>query len=239
MSVDSGKVFDQTADYLQENQEIDKFLDYFFTKEEIEGKKILDAGSRVGDYVLAFQRKGAGTAVGVDLSQECVDIAQKRGEKVDTIDFHQADITDLSIFADNSFDLLICVGTIIYLPPAKMEIALKEFHRVVRNEGTILVLFQKKKGFLLRTVRWWANALPFGFYNFLVKIFARLASPIVSKFAGRKVNAATTKYLLLGLRGIHFGVPNSISEEFRIETPTCEQCSETSSASYKIKVKKS
>lgn len=42
------------------------------------------------------------------------------------------------------------------------------------------------------------------------------------------------KPMLIGLRGIYFGVPANLPEKYRITTLTCEQCSEALTASYKI-----
>jgi ubiquinone/menaquinone biosynthesis C-methylase UbiE len=237
-STNSGKVFDATAQFTQDLAPIHQFIDYYFTKEEIQGKTVLDAGCRVGDYVMAMAEKGVVKASGIDLSEDCVKVAQQRTQHIPNVAFYQGDITQMTQFENDSFDILICVGTIVYLPLPQMQIALKEFFRVVKDGGIILVLFQKKKGLILKLVRWVANILPLGLYKILVNIFAYILIPIVGFFAGRKVNLQTAKYLLIGLRGLYFGIPDGVSEEFRIKTITLEQCSEKSTASYKIKVKK-
>ena len=148
--------------------------------------------------------------------------------------FDVADIRDLSRFDDSSFDIIFCVGTIIYMNFEDMKKALEEFKRVCKPNGILLILFQKSKGALLKTVRFLANVLPFGLYAFLVNICAFICVPFISLYVKRKINLSMARYLLLGLRNIHFGIPVNIPGKFKVITVTTEQCSEASTASYKI-----
>ena len=235
----SGIVFNHTKNYSLNQKEVKKFLNYYFTNKELKNKIILDAGCRVGDYSIGLIKKGAKFVKGIDLSEECIKTTKKKYLKNKKLNFQTGNITNLPMFKDSTFDIVICVGTIFYLPPEGMKKALKEFIRLTKPNGTILILFHKEKGVLGNTARFIANKIPLKIYLFLIEYFAFLLRPLVNKLIDRKVNINYLKYdILLSLRGIHFGIPISIPERFRMKTVTCENCSEKTTTSYKIKVSK-
>jgi len=233
--MNSGEIFDETKEYSQSAEEVRKLLDYYFENSEIEGKKILDAGARVGDYSIQLLNKGAKKVVGVDLSTECIRFANEKYSKNKKLEFYQGDIINLKRFKDNEFDIVICVGTIFYLKEEEMKLALKEFFRVTKHGGKVLVLFHKKKGILGNTARFVANALPFKLYLSLINIFAPILKPFAETAIKRKITLEYFKNdILISLRGIHFGIPNGLPEKFRVKTVESEQTSEETTASYKI-----
>ena len=235
--INSGEIFDKTKNYFLNQKEVKKFLDYYFADNEIKNKIILDAGCRVGDYSYGLIKKGAKFVEGVDLSEECVEIARRKYIKNKKLKFYSGDIRNLKMFKDSRFDIVICVGTIFYLNPDEMRKALKEFIRVAKPNGIILVLFHKEKGIMGNAARYIANKVPLNLYLFIVENFAFLLKPFVIFLIGREVNLDYLKYdILLSLRGIYFGTPLKISDKFRIETAECENCSEKTTTSYKIKV---
>jgi len=235
----SGKIFNYTKNYFLNQNEVKKFLDYYFADKEIKNKIVLDAGCRVGDYSIGLINKGAKNVYGIDLSEECINVAKKRFPNNKNLEFRQRDIQNLKIFKDSTFDIVICVGTIFYLSPEGMKKALDEFARITKPQGIILVLFHKKKGFIGNTARYIANKLPLRFYISLINNFSFLLKPFVSAMIGRKINNEYLKYdILLSLKGIYFGIPINIPNKFKIKTLTCENCSEKTTTSYKIKIPK-
>lgn len=235
--MDSGKVFDNTKNYFLNQDEVKKFLDYYFNDVEVKNKRILDAGCRIGDYSVGLIKKGAKLVVGVDLSKECIKIAEEKYSSNKKLKFQYGDIQNFNKFNDSTFDIVVCIGTIFYLSPEGMKKALKEFIRVTKPGGTILVLFHKEKGFVGKTARYIANVLPLKLYLFFIHNFAFLFQPIVSLLVGRKINIEYLKYdIFLSLRGIYFGIPIKIPEKFRIKTVSSENSSEKTTTTYKIKV---
>ncbi len=235
----SGEVFNYSKNYFLNQNEIKKFLNYYFTDKEIKNKLVLDAGCRVGDYSYGLIKKGAKRVYGIDLSKECLQVAKKKYLKNKKLNFKIGDITNLKMFKDSMFDVTICLGTIFYLAPEGMKKALNEFIRVTKPNGIILVLFHKEKGIIGNSARFIANKLPLNLYLFLIDKFAFLLRPFTSMLIGRKINLDYLKNdVLLSLRGIHFGIPVRIPDKFRIKTLTCEHCSEKTTSSYKIKLPK-
>ncbi|KKT25441.1 class I SAM-dependent methyltransferase [Candidatus Pacearchaeota archaeon] len=237
--LDSGKVFDYSKKYLQNPKEVKKLLDFYFSDKDVKNKIILDAGCRVGDYSKILVDKGAGKVIGIDLSKECVDAAKNRYKDIKKMEFIQGDIRNLRRFKDSSFDAVICVGTIFYLPPKEVRVVINEFLRVTKPNGTVLVLFQKEKGKIVKMARFIANKMPLKLYFLLIDKFAFLMKPAVKTLVGRNISTEYLKYdVLLSLKGINFGVPIKINKKFRVKTVKCEQCSEETTATYKIKVPK-
>lgn len=230
-----GKIFDRTAAYSQKLTEVKRLLHYYFNRAEIKDKVVLDAGCRVGDYTQTLTDMGACKVIGIDLSQACLETARKRHQANKKAVFYQENLTNLKRFRDNYFDAIFCAGTISYLNPQAAKIAINEFVRVTKPKGVIIVLFQKDKGPVIQFARWIANHLPLSIYLFLIENLSFLVKPIVEKIIGRRVSLSYLKYdILLSLRGVYFGIPVKINNQFRIQTIKCEQCSEETTASFKI-----
>lgn len=94
--------------------------------------KILDAGCGTGRDTAFLSKKGF-KAVGIDLSEEMLEIAkEKPGE------YKKMDIRDLE-FQDNSFDGIVCNQSLIFLQKEEMKKAFEELKRVLKPEGVIFL----------------------------------------------------------------------------------------------------
>lgn len=215
----------------------DLVLEHYFPGGELAGAAVLDAGCRVGDYAGALVRKGAREVVGVDLSARCLEEARQRFAGSPEIRFVQGDVADLSRFADSSFDVVFCSGTMAYLPPDAVERALREFVRVARPGGVLLVLFLRDRGPLFRFATWIVDHIPLRLYRTLVESFWFLLRPLANRLLGRQVGESVLKNdILWGMQGNHYGVPVAIPDEFRVETVRSESCSPVTTVSFKIRV---
>lgn len=105
--------------------------------------KILEVGSGVGQYTTLFAEKGFGM-VGVDLSSKSVDVAKKNVQMSNfkNIDYFQADVGDLSLFEDETFDGVVSFSTLRYVPDLKK--ALREIYRVTKKDGIAVLDFPNK-----------------------------------------------------------------------------------------------
>lgn len=232
-----GDVFDNAVGFFHADKEAKKFIDYYFSDEEVGDKKILDAGTRVGDYTLQLVNKGAHSVMGIDLSRKSINVAKRRFATNKKIKFYQGDIRKLSMFYDSEFDIILCVGTIMYLKPSDMKKAFNELLRVAKPGGTLLIAFQKNKNYFVQTLTKIANLIPMKLYLKLINILAMIIQPFSSILIGRSVGIDYLKYdVFLSLRGLYYGIPFNIPKKFRIKTASCEYSSEKMTATFKIKV---
>lgn len=99
---------------------------------------VLEVGSGPGT-VSAFLR-GFGVHVqGIDLSPNMVQLAQRVHSG---IEFRVGDMRELP-FEDAMFNGVVAWYSIIHLEPQDIPVALREFHRVLRSSGLLLLAFQQ------------------------------------------------------------------------------------------------
>lgn len=98
-------------------------------------RSVLDVGCGTGLVGRALRAGGyAGRLVGLDLSQESLDIA-RQGGAYDALE--QADLQQPLGVDDDSLDAAVCVGVMTYLPD--VETMWRELARVVRPDGLVVV----------------------------------------------------------------------------------------------------
>lgn len=107
---------------------------YWWAAAAAGGADVLDAACGVGFGTALLADAGAGTATGVDLSEEAVAAARERcGSQAA---FVVADVMELPL-EDDSFDLAVCFETIEHV--SKPERAIAELRRVLRPSGSLVI----------------------------------------------------------------------------------------------------
>lgn len=102
---------------------------------DVRGKKVLDAGCGEGESTRILANSGA-NAVGVDISPRMLELARAEEERAPLgIEYHEASMADLSLFADESFDCVI--STMALMNSAHLDPEMREFFRVLRPGGTL------------------------------------------------------------------------------------------------------
>ena len=121
---------------------------------------ILDAGGGPGRYSIELAKMGHEVVL-LDLVAEHLQIAREKikKEKVRTKikDIVEGSITDLSRFADNSFDVVLCLGgPLSHVGPKSERLkAINELIRVAKEGALIFVSVMSKYGVLLATPIGW------------------------------------------------------------------------------------
>ena len=84
---------------------------------DVTGKKILDVGCGSGVYSVDFARRGARRVVGVDFSENMLELARQEAEQhrvADRCEFIQADFLEVQL--EDKFDISIAMGVFDYVP---------------------------------------------------------------------------------------------------------------------------
>ncbi|MFG0286240.1 MAG: bifunctional demethylmenaquinone methyltransferase/2-methoxy-6-polyprenyl-1,4-benzoquinol methylase UbiE [Phycisphaerales bacterium JB039] len=120
-----------------------------------DGEVVVDVACGTGDLAEAFARAGAGRVIGVDFTQEMLDIAEHKRDRMPPgararIEYVRGDAMALDL-PDASADVVsIAFGIRNVTDPAR---ALAEFHRVLRPGGRLVILeFDRPRAAPLRAL---------------------------------------------------------------------------------------
>ncbi|OIN56578.1 class I SAM-dependent methyltransferase [Arsenicibacter rosenii] len=102
---------------------------------DVAGKVILDAACGPGKYAEILLDRGA-AVTGFDLSPTMIKLAQERNPARGSFFVHNL-ATPFTMFADASFDIVLCALALHYLPDWTLTI--QEFRRVLRPGGILVI----------------------------------------------------------------------------------------------------
>jgi ubiquinone/menaquinone biosynthesis C-methylase UbiE len=128
---------------------------HFLDKYLPESRLILDAGGGPGRYTIELAKKGYDVVL-LDLSPECLKLARKKikeaGVESKVKKIVEGPVTDLSMFEDNLFDAILCLGPLSHLIEEKdREKAANELIRVAKPRTHLFVSVINRYG-VFRTV---------------------------------------------------------------------------------------
>jgi ubiquinone/menaquinone biosynthesis C-methylase UbiE len=130
---------------------------------------ILDFGCGVGlleDFIVP-RLSGRGKVIGVDIGQELIEIARSRFAPADRCEFTVIDPSGQLPFAAHSFDLVVSNLVLHLLTRVQKETVLKEFLRVLKPGGRLVMAeIGKPTGLYGRwikflTLSYWVNIWPY------------------------------------------------------------------------------
>lgn len=105
---------------------------------KVKDLKILDAGCGTGDYSVILAKKGA-KVTGIDFSNGMISKAKINAKNNGiNIVFKKADICSIP-FKDNTFDKVISCRVLNFVKKEKLNPALKELIRVLKNGGELVL----------------------------------------------------------------------------------------------------
>lgn len=102
-------------------------------------RSALDFGCGVGRLTAALSAHFE-SVVGVDIASSMIEYAQRIHSATSNCSFIVNDKPDLSLFGDGSFDLVYSSLVLQHLPPALADSYIREFVRVVRPGGAIVLV---------------------------------------------------------------------------------------------------
>lgn len=120
-------------EYLTTMRYIQKFLK--------PGAKILEIGAATGRYSITLAKMGY-DVVAVDLTPKHVEIMKRKTRRLKNFQCMVADALDLSMFKDNSFDMVLNLGPMYHLFHKKdKNQAIKETIRVAKKNGICMFAY--------------------------------------------------------------------------------------------------
>jgi len=114
------------------------------------GERVLDAGCGTGLLIQGMVSAVGenGQIVGIDFSNDMLDVARERFQSIDRVSLQQASVTDLPLESE-SFDAASCTQTLLYVDD--VEKAISELYRVLKPGGRIAVLETDWRGLVLNS----------------------------------------------------------------------------------------
>ncbi|MFA5870509.1 MAG: methyltransferase domain-containing protein [Candidatus Paceibacterota bacterium] len=103
---------------------------------DVNTQKILDAGCGQGYFSKVLSDLGA-HVVGIDVSDSLITIANDRYKSSNTLSFRECDMNKSLPFIDDYFDAIL--SNMTFMDIEHPDVALKEFVRVGKNGGSIIV----------------------------------------------------------------------------------------------------
>jgi ubiquinone/menaquinone biosynthesis C-methylase UbiE len=125
-------------DNYSENKNTYAALNIFnnFVKEH---SKIVDLGCGTGIPAGKYLSEKGHTVTGVDISSEMTKLFEKNVPKMKSI---CCDFSSIPV-PDSSFDAGVALFSLLHVAKKDMDFVLKEFHRIIRKEGILLLCVNK------------------------------------------------------------------------------------------------
>lgn len=114
---------------------------YLSVIEHCQSKSVLDIACGEGYGSALIEKNGASQVVGVDISQDIVERAQRIYGN-EQLSFKVGNLCDPLEFADNAFDVITCFETIEHI--SKHEEAMDELARVLKPGGLLVISTPEK-----------------------------------------------------------------------------------------------
>lgn len=139
-------------------------------------KAVLEFGCGTGELSILLSRHGAKKVIGIDVSDPAINEAKKNVEqiRIKNIEFISGNIMDM----DWNYPLqdMIISNSVLHYIPGDLQPILKQLHRILKPNGTLLATFEVSNRFNLVRIFQWINLLfiPKVIQNFLYGIIILL-----------------------------------------------------------------
>lgn len=146
-TTEEGRATSGQTDYRMQFIYTERLLERFVPA----GASVAEVGCGTGHYG-GFLAERCASYHGVDLSPGNIALFREKIEANGWTNVRAdiADATDLSLWEDQSFDVVLVFGPMYHLPPEEREIVFRESRRICREGGLVLVYYINKIGAYLR-----------------------------------------------------------------------------------------
>lgn len=147
MSSNRDKIFAMYADGAKEDARPERSrtsaLEFHYTKKHLQGcitkdSRVLEVGCGTGYYGMYYADK-CREYVGIDLCPQHIEIFKRKIAEsgLKNVSCSVGDATDLDGIANDSFDVVLCLGPMYHLPPEERDKVFDECGRVCKKGGMI------------------------------------------------------------------------------------------------------
>jgi ubiquinone/menaquinone biosynthesis C-methylase UbiE/NAD-dependent dihydropyrimidine dehydrogenase PreA subunit len=135
------------------------------------GMLVLDVGCGTGDLA-AKAAKADACVTGVDISEGMLAVARERIKKnrlENKVDFHHAGVVEIdTLFNESSFDFITSTLVISELYGEERHWALREFYRILKTDGTLIIAGEVKPKQPLKRAIYTALRLPLALITYII-----------------------------------------------------------------------
>lgn len=153
---DRDKIFERYGDGSQEDGRAESSrtssLEFYYTKKHIDEYvtrdcRVLEVGCATGHYGLYYADK-CREYVGVDVFPPHIDFFRRKIKELElaNVSCQVGDAADLTGIADDSFDVVLCLGPMYHLPKEERELVFSECRRVCKTGGVLAFAYINKVG---------------------------------------------------------------------------------------------
>jgi ubiquinone/menaquinone biosynthesis C-methylase UbiE len=191
------------------------------------GAVILDAGGGPGRYTIELARRGYEVVL-LDLSEGLLELAkaQIKAERADVQarvkDVVLGDILDLARFVDQTFDVVLCLDPLTYLPqPGQRTRALRELTRVTKPQGLVALSVRGHVAVLRTILRLYSDELTNGSIEAFTASGTTTAGGVPSRyFRAQELRELAEGHglqtiLMAGAEGLSDGLPEATNALFK------------------------
>ncbi len=116
--------------------------------------RVLDSCAGTGVYAYWLAGRGHRVVAGDIVSHNVEKMRKNKAEAALLEDIYEGDATDLSRFADESFDAVLCMGALYHMQaPESRRAALAESLRVLRSGGLLFATYMNRYAVILNNLQ--------------------------------------------------------------------------------------
>lgn len=139
--------YQYTKEYI--DQRVEDFKNWKFYKKLIlndfglkQSDVVLDAGCSLGTYEILLERGNFSTKnlIGVDISEKSIETINGLKKNFGIKGKFRVDDLESLSFKGKTFDKILCLNTIHHFPKKSLENVIKEFYRVLKVGGKVLIV---------------------------------------------------------------------------------------------------
>ena len=204
---------------------------HFLLKHLPKGCSVLDCCAAGGIYSFALAKEGYKVTAG-DLLQEHVDILKAENKDGQLVNIYQGDVLDMSRFANETFDAVLCMGALYHLMEREnREKCVAECLRVLKKDGVFVFAYINRNAVYINhfnsnytDINTQKSVLKTGINGMFYTMDFNEAQALSDKFPLEKITDVGVDGLIYPLKTrLNEATPEEFAAYMEYHLATCEQ----------------